>query len=89
MSILDNIYNYYERLVLEEVANQLGADRPAEDFVSDVVCVALNELPCRYFRHGVDMAFYLSSDDYLAMKERTRQAVAAALERVRANIRDR
>jgi hypothetical protein len=82
MSILDDVYNYYERLVLEEVAEQVKNKPMDEDLIVDVVCVALNELPCRYFRYGVDMAFYLSGDEYLAMRERTRQAVVVAIERV-------
>jgi competence protein ComFB len=79
MSILDNVYNYYEKLVLEEVATQTKGSEFDQEFIIDVVCIALNRLPTRYFRHGVDMAFYLSSKDFVNMKEQVSQAVTEAL----------
>ncbi len=79
MSILDNVYNYYEKLVLEELDSQLGGEPKDDDFLTDTVCVALNHLPGRYFRHGVDMAFYLTSDEYVHMKKQVTQAVKDAL----------
>lgn len=85
MSLLDNAYNYYERLVLEELAEQTSEKELDEDLLIDALCVALNLLPCRYFRHGVDMAFYLSSDEYLMMQARVKEAVTRALERVTSN----
>ena len=41
MSLLDNINNFYERLVLEAIDDSMqeGED---EEFLSDVMCVALN-----------------------------------------------
>ncbi len=80
MSILDNVYNYYEKLVLEELAAQTENQTRDEEFLTDTACVALNHLPARYFRHGVDMAFYLSSDDFLNMKKEAESAVRGALE---------
>ncbi len=80
MSILDNVYNYFEKMVLEELAARLEGEQPDEDFLTDTVCVALNHLPARYFRHGVDMAFYLSKEDFETMKEQVAKAVQEALE---------
>ncbi len=82
MSLLDNAYNYYERLVLEELARQTEEAGYSEDLLTDALCVALNQLPCRYFRHGVDMAFYLSNDEYLMMTAKVKEAVTQALSRV-------
>ncbi len=82
MSLLDNAYNYYERLVLEELAEQTKNMEYNEDFLTDTFCVALNQLPCRYFRHGVDMAFYLSADEFLMMKGKVKDAVEHAIARV-------
>jgi hypothetical protein len=82
MSLLDNAYNYYERLVLEELAEQTAGMEHDEDFLIDACCVALNQLPCRYFRHGVDMAFYLSADEFLMMKAKVKDAVGSAISRV-------
>lgn len=82
MSLLDNVYNYYERMVLEELAEQTRDQETDEDFLLDALCVALNKLPPRYFRHGVDMAFYLSNEEYLVMKARVHEAVEQAIQRV-------
>jgi len=87
MSILDNVYNYYEKLVLEEIAEQTKGSHCDQDFITDAVCVALNNLPSRYFRHGVDMAFYLPTDDFLTMKQEVAEAVKGALSHVGKNER--
>lgn len=87
MSMLDNVYNYYERLVLEEMSACNADENFDQELLIDAVCVALNKLPGRYFRHGVDMAFYLSKDEYLAMKENVTQAVSTALAHVDKNKR--
>ena len=82
MSILDNVYNYYEKLVLEELAENSREPNPDQDLITDVVCLALNKLPTRYFRHGVDMAFYLSSADFVKMREEVKVAVDAAFQQI-------
>ena len=73
----DQVHNYYERLVFEEVARL--SQEPAHagytaDMLSDVACLALNRLPVRYVRHDVDMLFY--------MTEQERQAIEHAMEEV-------
>ena len=62
----DQVHNYYERLVFEEVA--LWAQAPERqdftaDMLADVACLALNRLPARYVRHDVDMMFYLTEQE--------------------------
>ena len=56
MSLLDNIQNYYEALVMEALADMPEAEKHDEDVLTDIVCIALNHLPPRYIRHEVDMA---------------------------------
>jgi hypothetical protein len=73
----DQVHNYYERLVFEEVA--LRAQEPEHsgytaDMLADVACLALNRLPPRYVRHDVDMLFYLT--------EQERQAIGHSLNEV-------
>ena len=87
MSLLDNVYNYYEKMVIEILAGQCADQDFDEDFLLDVLCVALNQLPSRYFRHGVDMAFFLSSEDYRRMEQQVHEAVTAAIEHVRNHAR--
>lgn len=71
----EQVHNYYERLVFEEVARrseQFDAFTP--DMLVDVACVALNRLPARYVRHDVDLIFYLT--------EQERHAIELSLEAV-------
>jgi hypothetical protein len=69
----EQVHNYYERLVFEEVVQRSGAYPGfTSDMVADVACVALNRLPARYVRHDVDLMFYLT--------EQERQAIELSLE---------
>lgn len=58
---IEQIHNYYERLVVDEVVRRVR-DNPdvTADMVADMACVALNRLPARYVRHDVDLVFYLT-----------------------------
>ena len=82
----DQVHNYFERLVFEEVAGQ-AEEHPdfTADMLSDVACVALNRLPARYVRHDVDMMFYLTEQERRAievsMDEVLKFAFAFVLER--------
>lgn len=71
----DQVHNYYERLIFEEVA-RLSQDNPGftSDMLADVACVALNRLPARYVRHDVDMMFYLT--------EQERQVIEVSMDEV-------
>jgi hypothetical protein len=67
----DQVHNYFERLVFEEVARR--AQQPVytdytADMLADVACLALNRLPARYVRHDVDMMFYLTEQERQAME---------------------
>lgn len=77
MSLRDAIDNFYEGLVAEavELSREQG---DGEDFLADVMCVALNRLPSRYYRFAIDMRFYLADQELLEMKEKARVAVAEA-----------
>ena len=82
MSIQENIHNFYEKLVGEALAEQLK-DEPIDiDDMSDIACVALNRLPPRYFRHEIDMAFYLSPTEYKEMTDKVHLAVKEAIDYV-------
>jgi hypothetical protein len=84
MAVLDNIQNYYEPMVVEELAKLIeGKDDLDEEYLSDVVCVALNHLPPRYIRHEVDMIYYLSPIEAGEMREKVKAAVLDALSYVK------
>ena len=65
----EQVHNYYERLVFEEVA--LRSEQHPDftpDMLGDVACVALNRLPARYVRHDVDLMFYLTEQERHAIE---------------------
>ncbi len=61
----DNINNYFEKLVIDVLQDKLSDHELEndEDFLADIACVALNQLPSRYVRHNVDMVFYMTSEE--------------------------
>lgn len=75
----EQVHNYYERLVFEEVARQAN-DYPelTTEMLADVACVALNRLPARYVRHDVDMMFYLTEQERHAIELSLADALASA-----------
>jgi len=85
--ILDNIHNHYEKLVFDEVLEQQSASGKVfdEGVLEDVVCVALNNLPARYVRHSVDIAFYLTLPEREQMDKLVRNAVQDAFKLVNKN----
>ena len=60
-----NINNYFEKLVFDVIQEKLYTNELVndEDFLGDVACVALNQLPARYVRHNVDMVFYMTTEE--------------------------
>ena len=61
----DNIHNYFEKLVFDVIQGKLNTNEldNDEDFLGDLACVALNQLPARYVRHNVDMVFYMTTEE--------------------------
>lgn len=61
----DNINNYFELLVVDTLREKInqGELENDEDYLGDIACVALNQLPARYVRHNVDMVFYMTIEE--------------------------
>jgi len=80
----DNINNYFEKLVFDEIQNKLHANKldNDEDYLADIACVALNQLPSRYVRHNVDMVFYMTLDEREQNKVVVEDAVLMAIDYV-------
>lgn len=80
MSSIEQIHNYHERLVLDEVVRR-ARDMPgvSADMVADMACVALNKLPARYVRHDVDLVFYLTESERHQSEEAMHQAIEEAI----------
>lgn len=83
MSINSQITNFYEQLVVDELQSRDEAQPKDDNELADIACVALNNLPARYYRFSVDMAFYLSSQEHRQMEQAVAEAVSHALEFVR------
>ena len=85
--ILDNIHNHYEKLVIEELMRQQTETGVSysEDMLEDVVCVALNNLPARYVRHSVDIAYYLTPSEREKIDHMVQEAVKDAIVLVTSN----
>lgn len=80
-----NITNYFENLVFTVIQDELSKKTidDDEDFVADIACVALNQLPSRYVRHNVDMIFYMTAEEREHNLEIAENAVAMAIEYVK------
>jgi hypothetical protein len=86
----EDLHNYYERLVIQHIMETLVRpdETPDRDFLEDVACVALNQLPPRYIRHKVDLAFYMPVQERQEMLAAVQRAVEAAAKFVTQNRRD-
>ena len=80
MKISDDIHNYYEKLVLQHFETAKFEEKYDQDVIADLICIVLNQLPTRYIRHEVDMAFYLPPSERFEMESRVKIAVSKALE---------
>ena len=79
----DSIHNYYEALVIEHIMNTVAREGDYdEDTLEDLACLALNQLPARYVRHDVDMAFFLTTREREKMQTNISEAVLSAARRV-------
>ncbi|WP_317932050.1 late competence development ComFB family protein [Halioxenophilus sp. WMMB6] len=79
---LDSIHNFYEKLVIAEVAKQSERARSDGEFLADVACVALNHLPPRYIRYDVDMTFFLSPQEQQEIQDKVVSVVSDAVKYV-------
>lgn len=79
MSISDQIQNYYEKQVIDIILEVAAPKGYTSEQQIDLACLALNNLPTRYFRHEVDLAFYMSAHEHEDIRRRVRQSVTDAI----------
>ena len=82
MRLDDDIHNFYEKIVLEEIEKRKLNERYNDDVMADFCCTVLNQLPPRYIRYDVDMAFYLTQTDRLDMQQRVELAINFAIDQI-------
>ncbi|WP_448248154.1 late competence development ComFB family protein [Thalassotalea agariperforans] len=80
MRISDDIHNYYEKLVVQHFSLMKLDEKHDSDYIADLTCVVLNQLPSRYIRHEVDMAFYLPASERFEMENNVKIAISKALD---------
>lgn len=80
MKISDDIHNYYEKLVMQHFVTAKIEEKYDADFIADLTCLVLNQLPTRYIRHEVDMAFYLPPSERFDMESKVKKAITKAIE---------
>ncbi|MFO8023783.1 late competence development ComFB family protein [Thiohalophilus sp.] len=80
----ESIHNYYEQLVLDQLLTLRNTELQVEsdDFLSDIACVALNQLPARYVRHNVDTAFFMTQEERQVIDHEVNKAVKKAIDYV-------
>jgi len=86
---LESIDNFYEFLVSDYIQENLAGKYDDEEFLVDVACVALNQLPARYVRHRVDLMFFMPFQERTKMEADVVHAVKTAIEFVEKHRRKR
>jgi len=83
----DNIHNYYETIVVTRLNEMVDADFIDSDsqFLEDVACVALNQLPARYIKHDIDMYYFMTIQEREKMEYDVHKAISSAIEYVMQN----
>ncbi|WP_340676988.1 late competence development ComFB family protein [Paraglaciecola sp.] len=79
MKLDDDVHNYYEHLVLEQIERLELSKTKTEDYLADLCCLALNQIPPRYIRFDVDMSFYLPQSEKQQMEMNAINAVKHAI----------
>lgn len=84
--LFQNVQNYYEKLVLEALAERGFMSGYEQGYVEDIACVALNNLPTQYIRFEVDMGFFLSGEDHVMMRKQVNDALDDAIHFINSKI---
>ncbi|WP_144206506.1 late competence development ComFB family protein [Shewanella donghaensis] len=84
-----DIRNYYEVLLMEMLRDEGLMDELPEEYLSDLCCVTLNQLPVRYIRHLVDTYFFEDYAELQKMKNEIQQALEKSRAFLKANLKRR
>ncbi|WP_440905609.1 late competence development ComFB family protein [Catenovulum sp. SX2] len=80
MKLHDDIHNYYENLVINKLQQMnITEENKDSDYLADLCCLVLNQLPPRYIRYEVDMAFYMPQAERLQMEMNVDSAIRSAI----------
>ncbi len=80
MKLDNDIHNFYEHLVLAHFEIMALNKTRTADYIADLSCIVLNQLPPRYIRYQVDMAFYLPQHERIEMEMKVKKTIERAIE---------
>ncbi len=78
----EGIYNYYEYLVDGHLTGHAAMQGKDTDYIQDVACISLNQLPVKYIRHAVDQAFYITPAERKQIQDDVEEAVDQAIRQI-------
>ncbi|KPZ71794.1 Late competence development protein ComFB [Shewanella sp. P1-14-1] len=84
-----DIRNYYEVLLMEILRDEGLMEELPEEYLADLCCVTLNQLPVRYIRHLVDTYFFEDYNELQNMKKEIQVALEKSREFLKSNLKRR
>ncbi|ARD21860.1 MULTISPECIES: late competence development ComFB family protein [Shewanella] len=84
-----DIRNYYEVLLMEILRDEGLMEELPEEYLADLCCVTLNQLPVRYIRHLVDTYFFEDYNELQNMKKEIQAALEKSREFLKSNLKRR
>ena len=84
-----DIRNYYEVLLMEILRDEGLMEELPEEYLADLCCVTLNQLPVRYIRHLVDTYFFENYQELHMMKTEIYDALEKSRQFLKANLQKR
>jgi hypothetical protein len=80
MSVIPSeIHNFYETLLQQHLqALELSTSRDP-DYIADLCCLVLNQLPAHYIRHTVDLCYFTSPEQRAEMESKVQDAVVKSI----------
>ncbi|WP_019000937.1 late competence development ComFB family protein [Succinimonas amylolytica] len=79
MATIEEVHNYYEKLVRDYInALELAQTRDT-DYLTDLFCMTLNRLPALYVRYDVDMLYFTSDEKRQEMDDMVIRAVTDSI----------
>ncbi|WP_076537041.1 late competence development ComFB family protein [Shewanella sp. UCD-KL21] len=81
-----DIRNYYEVLLMEILRDEGLLEELPEEYLADLCCVTLNQLPVRYIRHLVDTYFFENYAELQQMKNEIHSALEKSRQFLKANL---
>ncbi len=78
MNFDPEIHNFYEHLVLQEIHEMELDITHDEEYLADLCCLTLNQLPPFYIRHEVDCCASITDVRRIEMENKVAEALTKA-----------